>query len=209
MNDTQYDHANQVSAPSQESNPVSEADTKVYVPTDATADHSEECQSVDTILSTVVKDPAISADPDQDPDPDRNTSDTETSTGGLDELRGELNALRAELTAERAKHTRIEREYAEFHALYPDVSITSCPDSVWAAVNDGTPLAAAYALEERRHELIAQKAKVSNEQNRACSFGRIDHAQNEFFTPDEVRAMSQSEVRSNLSKIMLSMKKWH
>jgi hypothetical protein len=30
-----------------------------------------------------------------------------------------------------------------------------------------------------------------------------------FFTPNEVRAMSRSEIRKNYSKILESMKKWN
>ncbi|MBQ9784524.1 MAG: hypothetical protein IJW29_03385 [Clostridia bacterium] len=126
----------------------------------------------------------------------------------MDELRGELNALREQLASERARRARIESEYEEFCSLYPDVSLASCSDAVWGAVENGTPLAAAYALEERRRILTAARAADANEQNQGRSTGRVRGSTGEFFTPEEVRAMSQNEVRINLSKIMKSMKKW-
>ena len=78
----------------------------------------------------------------------------------------------------------------------------------YTPVKSGIPLAAAYALAERRRQMTALRAAESNQSNRARSSGGVKCTQNEFFTPEEVRTMSQGEVRANLSKIMRSMKKW-
>lgn len=143
-----------------------------------------------------------------DPDPDHSATDPKDSSDRLDELRGELSALRAELAEIRAKNERAKREYEEFAALYPDVSLADLPDAVRREVEAGLPLAAAYALEERRRQLTSLLAEKANASNRNRSSGGVKNTQSEFFTPEEVRTMSQSEVRANLSKIMRSMKKW-
>ena len=104
---------------------------------------------------------------------------------------------------------RVEREYAEFCELFPDLSIRELPDEVWQDVKNGTSLAAAYALAEKKRAVALGRAKVSNAQNRARSVGAVRNAQNDEFSPAEVRAMTSAEVRANLPKIMRSMQKWH
>ena len=55
-----------------------------------------------------------------------------------------------------------------------------------------------------------QSAKERNERNALLSSGRVGKSSSEeYFTPDEVRKMSGSEVRANYSKIMESMKRWN
>jgi outer membrane protease len=101
-------------------------------------------------------------------------------------------------------------ECAEFNLLYPSISISSLPDSIWESVKKGVPIAAAYALEERRAAVADMKAQSVNAANRQLSSGSIDApATEEFYTPDEVRAMSPLQVRENYSKIISSMSKWH
>ncbi|MBQ9773239.1 MAG: hypothetical protein IJW30_06005 [Clostridia bacterium] len=151
----------------------------------------------------------LPTDPPADPDPDLSDDVPAPPTNELEALRGELNALRAEITAERSAREQIESQYEEFHTLYPEVSVASFSDAVWREVERGTPLAAAYALEERRRALTAQKAAESNAENKVRSAGAMKGTENDFFTSDEVRRMSRREVRANLQKIMLSMKKWH
>ena len=125
-------------------------------------------------------------------------------------LRAELEALKKELEESRAFYARLDVECAEFSSLYPGVSITSLPDSVWQSVKKGVPLSAAYALEVRRAEMKAQKARAINRENRERSSGAIGiDNRNDFFSPTQVRAMSAAEVRANYTKIIESMSKWH
>ena len=125
-------------------------------------------------------------------------------------LRAELEALKKELEESRAFYARLDTECAEFSSLYPNVSITSLPDSVWQSVKKGVPLSAAYALEVRRAEVKAQKARAVNRENRERSSGAIGiDNRNDFFSPTQVRAMSAAEVRANYTKIIESMSKWH
>ena len=147
-----------------------------------------------------------------DPDLDCEDIDSTDQKNELDELRGELMQLRHEL---EESHTRlaqmehIERQYAEFCELYPDVSIHSLSSEVWQSVGNGTPLAAAFALAEHRKALSLKKATDSNADNRARSAGAVKSTESIEFSPAEVRAMSPTEVRANLPKIMRSMQKWH
>ncbi len=124
-------------------------------------------------------------------------------------MRSELIRLREEISAREAFRARLESEYADFSELYPNIALSSLSDSVWKAVQTGTPLAAAYALEERRRYLTAQKAKISNAENSKRSTGGLQNAPNDHYTIHEVRAMSRSEVRERMPQIMESMKKWH
>ena len=125
-------------------------------------------------------------------------------------LRAELDSLKRELEESRAFYARLDGECAEFSTLYPDVSIASLPDTVWQNVKKGVPLSAAYALEVRRAEVKAQKARAVNRENSEMSSGALaTDNRNSFFSPAEVRAMSAAEVRANYTKIIESMSKWH
>ncbi len=156
----------------------------------------------------VVEEAGISDDPPADPDPDPDTASDPAEANGLDELRGELKRLREELAARDAVHQRAEREYADFSALYPDTPLSEIPDSVWQNVEQGVPLAAAYALAERRRQVLRMKAEESNRENLLRSSGKHAPTPTYYFSPDEVRSMSQSEVRANFSAILESMKTW-
>ena len=125
-------------------------------------------------------------------------------------LRKELDTLRAELEEKNKTFERMSREIGEFSEIFPEKSVNSIPDSVWESVKAGIPLAAAYALYERKNTVRADTASRINERNGEISTGAVGRATTEnFYTPDEVRAMSRTEVRKNYSKIIESMKKWN
>ncbi|MBR6709652.1 MAG: hypothetical protein IKL84_08255 [Clostridia bacterium] len=123
----------------------------------------------------------------------------------LEALRAETEQLRAELAAERQMAVQMR----EFCALYPDTPTDRVPDSVWERVKAGVPLAAAYALHERRLYCERQAAEAAQAESRARSGGAVGGNGGEtLFTPAEVRAMSPEEVRSNYHGILASMKRW-
>lgn len=124
-------------------------------------------------------------------------------------LERELADLRAEMERRDTELLHLESEREEFHALYPDRSLSTLPDSVWEQVRAGVPLAAAFALEERRRARESEIAAASNLRNRERSAGSLEGTDVGFFSPSEVRAMSQSEIRANYKQILNSMKKWH
>ena len=151
------------------------------------------------------------ADPVADPDPDCQGAAAATEADGLDKLRGELKELQDALRERDAKLLRLERldrDFTEFAQLYPDVSVAQISPDVWQAVEQGSSLAAAYALAERRQAMLQKQAQTANESNRARSAGALHNAESLEYSPAEVRAMSAREVRDNLPKIMRSMQKW-
>ena len=131
-------------------------------------------------------------------------SDSPSPDAELERLREELNGLREQI----ARMERLGEEYAEFYELYPRTPIGQLPDSVWDDVRRGIPLAAAYALCEKKRARAAERAKEENERNRSRSAGSPDRAAAGEFSPAEVRAMSPAEVRKNYRQIMLSMQNW-
>ena len=134
----------------------------------------------------------------------------DSSVGELDALRAEIAELRAQLTAKEQERAEALLEIENFQRLFPDVTIRDIPDSVWQQRERGIPLNAAYALYERESCMARARAGEINQQNAARSSGRAGlDTSSEFFTPDEVRAMTPSQVRQNYQKIRYSMKKWN
>ena len=155
---------------------------------------------------------SVLADTDADFDSDCKEPDSQTQESELEHLRSELKHLREELALRDSRanqEKRATREYDEFCSLYPDVPVSTLSPAVWQDVEKGTPLAAAYALAEKRKAVSLRKAMESNTNNRTRSAGAVSNAESIEFSPAEVRAMSSQEVRANLSKIMRSMQKWH
>ena len=128
----------------------------------------------------------------------------------LTRLREEVTQLRDMLSKKEAEQEQILREMGEFNRLFPEIPIKQVPDSVWQRVEGGLPLSAAYALYERETRLSALRAEEINRKNAALSPGKAGKdTAGEYFSPDEVRAMSQKQVHDNYAKIMESMKRWH
>ncbi len=130
----------------------------------------------------------------------------------IEALKAEIEALRSqisELESQRETQAKILEEISDFKALFPTVDIENIPESVWENVKKGTPLIASYALYEKR--LAAEEARISQinfaNASRSPGIAGRDLAC-EYFTPDEVKKMSRSEVHANYSKIKESMKKW-
>ena len=125
-------------------------------------------------------------------------------------LKDEIEALKLQLEESRSMFDRFHGECMEFSSLYPNVPLSTIPDSIWASVRAGVPLAAAYALAEKKERLAREKAMDVNSKYNERSSGALNASKTEdFFTPAEVRAMSAAEVRANYAKIITSMSKWH
>ncbi len=133
--------------------------------------------------------------------------DTETE---LEKLRAEVQRLTEELDRKSAEAERVASQISELYELFPDTDVSRIPDEVWESVREGNSLAAAYALHAKKQQQREQNAKAVNDRNAALSAGHAGSGTtNEYFTPDEVRAMSRGEVRANYTKILESMKKWN
>ena len=152
-------------------------------------------------------------EPTDEPIGEENEASDEAESDSVDELealRAEVESLRAQLNEERAVYSRVNSECNEFARLYPEIPLSSLSEDIWESVKRGVPIAAAYALEERRAAVANMKANTVNENNRRLSSGSVDRlTAEEYFSPDEVRAMTPGEVRANYSKIISSMSKWH
>ena len=142
---------------------------------------------------------------DLDPVPDTSPDPADR----IGELERELARVKEELKARISEENRIDADYLEFSTLYPSVALESLPDEVWESVGKKIPLAAAYALAERRRQVREETAAQINRQNKQRSAGSVSGTENNYFSPTEVRAMSQAEVRRNYSKIVESMQKWN
>ena len=135
--------------------------------------------------------------------------DEEDPRAGILELREKLKELEERISAKEAAYLRLERECGEFRELYPGISLGSLSDSVWADVQKGVPVAAAYALYERRRALTEELAERVNAANKKNAPGKVSGTEAEFFSPAEVRKMSRKQVRENYDKIIYSMQKWN
>ncbi len=128
----------------------------------------------------------------------------------LETLRQEVEQLRAALVQKEQEQQNALREIGEFHRLFPDISIENVPEGVWDSVEQGIPLSAAYALYEKKRCMSEARADEINRRNASLSAGKAGkHTAGEYFSPDEVRAMSQRQVHNNYRAIMESMKHWH
>ncbi|MBE6529244.1 MAG: hypothetical protein E7680_01410 [Ruminococcaceae bacterium] len=127
----------------------------------------------------------------------------------LGQLREELNRLREEIRSSRKALIEQEAELEEFRDLFPDASLSALPDVVLSDIQRGVPLAAAYALNERRSQRLAKIAESANAANRARSSGSAEGDSVGFLSPAEVRNMTPTEVRKQYRQILLSMPKWH
>lgn len=130
----------------------------------------------------------------------------------IDSLLSEIAALKeqiAKLEALKQTEARILAEIGDFVAIFPDVPVEELPDEVWESVRAGAPLAASYALYERKKISEAKRIAAINAKNASRSPGAAGtDTASEYFTPDEVRRMSRAEVHANYPKIKESMKKW-
>lgn len=161
-----------------------------------------------------IENPSLDSETDKNgPAQDTETSEEEQVSETDVSPEAELEALRSEVQTlkEKIERTkRLEAELLDFTEVFPEQDISAIPDEVWQDVRKGNSLAAAFALFERKKANVQARATEINQTNSYRSSGRAgSDTANEFFSPDEVRAMSQSEVRANYSKIIESMKKWN
>lgn len=125
-------------------------------------------------------------------------NDTEALMAEIERLKGEVGKL-------TEWQSRSRRELDEFCTLYPSVPLVGLPDEVKSDVDAGVPLAAAYALYEKKEALRSASEKKSAERSWR---GMNQAAGDDHFSPADVKAMSQKEVHKNYKKIMESMKHW-
>ena len=137
----------------------------------------------------------------------------EENTPSAEDLNKKIAMLQEELEAYKsaaAKQEAISAQLEEFSELFPEISLKAIPDEVWDNVKRGNSLAAAYSVYERRITEAARRIERINAQNAERSAGAAGQSMaQEFFSADDVRKMSPSEVRANYAKIRRSMEKWN
>lgn len=118
-------------------------------------------------------------------------------------LKTEIQRLQAVLTAKETK----ARETLEFSLLYPGIPLDGLPLEVKEA--EGLPLAAAYALYERKKLLLCKRAEAINAQNVAKASGQVCHDGGEdgSFTLEEVRRMTPGQIHRHYQSVLNSLKR--
>ena len=138
------------------------------------------------------------------------TAVEETPDESVESLKSEIDRLRAELEESRSVNQRVADDISEFHRLFPNVELGTIPDEVRESVRAGIPLSASYSLYEKRLDAERERIEAINRKNAQRSSGAAGkNTPKEYFSPEDVRSMSQSEVRENYKKIIDSMKKWN
>lgn len=131
----------------------------------------------------------------------------------IEELNEKIASLTKELEAYKsaeAERSHIAKQLDEFSELFPEIAVRSIPNEVWDSVKEGNSLAAAYSVYERRITEAARRIELINEKNAKQAAGAAGrNVTSEFFSADDVRKMSPSEVRANYAKIRRSMEKWN
>lgn len=176
--------------------------TEEIIATNELAAEAEECSTEELQITEEAIDKDIVAD-------ESEASEEEESIGALKEEISSLKAKISELEELKETQARLFEEVADFKSLFPEVELNDLPESVWESVKKGTPLIASYALYEKRMEAERARIALINASNASKSPGVAGrNTANEYFSPDEVRKMSRTEVHANYSKIRESMKKW-
>lgn len=143
------------------------------------------------------------------PTEEEDTPSADPPLGELDTLRAEVARLRESLEKKEREQAEALRELEEFNRLFPEIPLRQIPSSVWEKRQGGLPLNAAYALYERERARASARADAVNQANAARSAGQAGvHTEREYFSPDEVRAMTPAQVRQNYQRIRESMKTW-
>jgi hypothetical protein len=128
-------------------------------------------------------------------------------------FREQMQAKEQQIQAKEKK----DAMYKKFLEAYPDIKGEEIPPEVWQEVDKGRNLLDAYVRHENKllkDKLNAaaaqQQTQQANQENAAASTGSAkgEGKTNGYFTQDQVRAMSQSEVTRNLKAIEESMKHW-
>ncbi len=127
-----------------------------------------------------------------------------------EQLRDEVNRLRTRLESIEKENERMLTELGEFSEVFPNVLLEDIPSDVWSSVKRGVPLAAAYALYEKKSRAQSELVSMVNQKNAEQSSGALKgESDDQFYSPSEVRKMSPREVRAKYNFIIESMKRWN
>ena len=114
-------------------------------------------------------------------------------------------------SGEEEQKERVKEDIALFHELFPSVPAGEIPEEVWQKVERGESLAASYALYFIQSVKRAEHIRGVNDRNEKTAPPKIRHdgTENDYFSPEAVKNMSQSEVKKHYNQILHSMDKWN
>lgn len=132
----------------------------------------------------------------------------QTEKDAVDETPAEDSSEAAE---SKALPRGFEEDVALFHDLFPDVKADDIPQEVWDRVESGESLAAAFSLYRMQQQKEEERIAKVNRENEEKAPPKIRHDGKEFtyFSPEAVKAMTQSEIKKNYDAILASMEKWN
>ena len=115
-----------------------------------------------------------------------------------------------EYRLEKLVKGNLEKELKILFELFPDINIDDIPDEIFELSDNGKGLAAQYALFCLKEEKKKAEQKEKEEENLKAAAPDVKNAPEEaYFTPEDVRGMSEEEIRKNYKAIMKSMEKWN
>ena len=127
----------------------------------------------------------------------------------LEELGSESDELET-LRLEKAIKKNLEEEFALLREIFPERDADDIPDEVFALSENGKNLAAHFALYYLKEEKRKTEQTKKEEENSKSAPPDVKNSPEEaYFTYDEVRNMSEEEIRKNYKNIMKSMEKWN
>ena len=117
----------------------------------------------------------------------------------------------AEEGTEEEEGRDMESDIALFRELFPEVKSDEIPQEVWDRVEAGESLSAAFALYVVQEAKKEEHIRRVNEENGKKAPPPVDgsHGDDDYFSPEAVKAMSRKEIRENYDKILSSMEKWN
>ncbi len=120
-------------------------------------------------------------------------------------------ALSEETLSREEKQKAMEEDIALFRSLFEDVKAEQIPQEVWERVEKGESLSASFALYTLQKAKEQERVERVNLENakKAPPKLRHDGAEQDYFSPEAVRAMSRSEIKKHYGAILKSMEKWN
>lgn len=122
----------------------------------------------------------------------------------------ESRKLRREEKDRQNEQEKFSHDIKSFRELFPDVSADSIPAEVWEEVGNGNSLTAAYAVYQRKNDILGARAESINKTlDKSTPVGITEGDGESFVSSGEVENMSPSEIKKNYKKILSSLRKWN
>ncbi len=120
--------------------------------------------------------------------------------------RNELEKFRRERDVKK----NLESELELLFEVFPELDVDSIPDALFEKCPDGKGLAAEYALMTLVEKKRSEEQKEKELENEKAAVPEVKgSAEDAYFSPEDVRRMSESEIKKNYKTIMKSMEKWN